>query len=84
MECPCEKCLVRATCNKHLIRKSIHNTKYLIVELAEKCPLIRDYFGQHQDGRTIHDYKKIYCMCRIHGATKETSFLWFENEIQIA
>jgi hypothetical protein len=84
MDCPCEICLVRSICGSRLIQKSKHtNFGYLILEYAEECPLILDYFGINSAGRIDHDFDKIYKLCKVFGAQDETYFLWRANEIGI-
>lgn len=80
---PCTTCLVRATCGRNLIRKGNKTDHYLIVEFAEKCPMVIEYFGRHGDGRIIHNHEKIAKIARLHGATNGEYFVWFANELCI-
>lgn len=90
-ECPCETCITRPTCGRKLIRVNERkffppNTKvckYLVVEFAEQCPQIREYFGSRPNGNLEHRYEKIYAICKIFGATEGTAFVWFANELSI-
>jgi hypothetical protein len=85
-KCPCDECLVRPTCGNRLVRRGPQNRsiiKYLIVEYAEKCPYIQEYFGHHPDGRIIHCHKKINHMCKLFGATNGKYFVWSANSIGI-
>jgi hypothetical protein len=74
-ECPCEICLVRAVCSNRLIDQ-YKDGKYLIVERAEKCSQIIEYFGKFEDGRIKHSYEKIYKICKLFHATEDRFFLW--------
>ena len=80
MDFPCEKCLVRPVCSKKLIIERGPD-KLLIMERAEKCPYIQEYFGKHTNGTINHDFEKIHTICELFGATDGNSFLWFEWEI---
>jgi hypothetical protein len=80
MTCPCEKCLVRVTCGNTLIR-ILNTRRYLVVEYAEKCPYIIEYFGFGRDGRIDHSYEKIFKLCEIFKATDGRYFIWFYNEL---
>lgn len=80
---PCVDCLVRATCGRHLVQKGSTCDLYLIVEFAEQCPMVVNYFGKFEDGRIKHNHEKIAKIARIHGAKNGEYFVWFANEIGI-
>jgi hypothetical protein len=82
MDCPCETCLVRPVCGNELVQKTKWN-KYpcLIVEYAEKCPYILDYFGVNSARNIDHDYIKIYKLCRLFGAYEGRYFVWKAHQL---
>jgi hypothetical protein len=82
MDCPCETCLVRPVCGNRLIQKT-HPNQFpcLIVEYAEECPYILDYFGINSSGHIDHDYDKIYKLCRLFAAHKGFHFVWKANQL---
>ena len=84
MDCPCEICLLRPICGNRLVQKSsMTKHPYLIVEYAEECPYILDYFGTNSRGIIDHDHAKIYKLCRLFGAHNENYFVWRANEIGV-
>lgn len=80
---PCTICLVRPTCGRNLVKKGNTSDHYLIVEFAEKCPMVVEYFGHHEDGRIKHNHEKIAKIARLHGATNGEYFVWYANSIGI-
>jgi hypothetical protein len=84
MDCPCELCIVRPICGTRLVQKPKWNKYfYLILEYAEECPYILDYFGRNLTGRVNHDYDLIYKLCELFGAHKGNYFVWQANELGI-
>jgi hypothetical protein len=83
MMCPCEECLVRSICRQHLVKRSKFNrTEYLIVEYAEKCPFIIEYFGVNSRGIILHSHEKIHQICKIFVVPNEC-FVWQASSIGI-
>lgn len=86
MECPCETCLVRIPCRTKLVKKGIYAHDYLIIEYAERCPLIVNYFGLDEfTKRPKHSHEKINKMCRIFRTTigEVNYFVWQASTIGI-
>ena len=86
-ECPCEICLVKATCRSRVVRKhksllkKNHEYETLVVEYLEKCPMIVEYFGV-LNKKIIHSYKKIHKVCKCMNVP-DCHFIWYANEIGI-
>ena len=78
MNCPCETCLVRSTCRNKLVQKGSTGRPYLIIEYAEKCPYVLEYFGFHHDKRINHSHEKINKMCEIFRVSEgeHNYFVW--------
>jgi hypothetical protein len=83
MKCPCEECLVRSPCRNHLVKKSKFNrSEYLIIEYAEKCPFIIEYFGVNSQGIILHSHETIGQLCKIF-IVPDRQFVWRASSIGI-
>ena len=77
IECPCEVCLVRATCGNKMCEKG-----HLIIAYARECPMADKYLDNVYKRKMESDYyTRIYKMCHIFGVKK--NFVWHASSVAL-
>ena len=78
-KCPCEECIVRATCRNHFIKKNENDVEYLVIELYTKCPFASDYYLKYKHSQMT--YEVIDYICNLF-KVKDEMFVWHYSSIK--